>query len=93
MGEGDDEKGDLPKLRKREDFHGWKEKMLLYSMEKGDTEGIFSDTGNDPTIGFQAIQAGAVGNNRRPVCCVLALLCNAVSVGRSFWRILVMSPE
>ena len=44
MGEGDDEKGDLPKLRKREDFHGWKEKMLLYSMEKGDTDGIFSDT-------------------------------------------------
>ena len=43
MGEGDDEKGDLPKLRRREDFHGWKEKMLLYSMEKGDTEGIFSD--------------------------------------------------
>ena len=65
MGEGDDEKGDLPKLRKREDFHGWKEKMLLYSMEKGDTEGIFSDTGNDPTIGYQALPAGALGNNRR----------------------------
>ena len=27
------------------------------------------------------------------VLCALALLCNAVSVGRSFWRILVMSPE
>ena len=27
------------------------------------------------------------------VLCVLALLCNAVSVGRSFWGILVMSPE
>ena len=65
MGEGDEEKGDLPKLRKREDFHGWKEKMLLYSMEKGDTEGIFSDTGNDPTIGYQALPAGAVGNQRR----------------------------
>ena len=26
------------------------------------------------------------------VLCALALLCNAVSVGRSFWRILVMSP-
>ena len=65
MGEGDDEKGDLPKLRKREDFHGWKEKMLLYSMEKGDTDGIFSDTGNDPTIGYQALPAGAVGNQRR----------------------------
>ena len=34
MGEGDEDKGDLPKLRKREDFHGWKEKMLLYSIEK-----------------------------------------------------------
>ena len=47
MGEGDEEKGDIPKLRKREDFHGWKEKMLLYSMEKGDTEGIFSDRKTD----------------------------------------------
>ena len=33
MGEGDDEKGDLPKLRRREDFHGWKEKMRMFLMK------------------------------------------------------------
>ena len=45
----------LGSLKAREDFRGFKETMLLYALEKGDVEGIFSDVGDDPTVGYQAL--------------------------------------
>ena len=39
--------------------------MNLYAVEKGDTEGIYSDDGSDPTARYQAISAAHVNNRRR----------------------------
>ena len=44
------------KLDKREEFPGWKAKMQLLCMEKGDNDGIFFDAGSDPAIGYRAYQ-------------------------------------
>ena len=41
---------------KREEFPGWKAKMQLLCMEKGDNDGIFFDAGSDPAIGYRAYQ-------------------------------------
>ena len=64
MDDDTDGKADLAKLSKREDFPGFKEPMNLYAMEKGDTEGIYSDDGSDPTVGYQAIPAAHVNRRR-----------------------------
>ena len=55
MADDTEERSCLAELRSREDFRGFKEPMLLYALEKGDTEGIFSDDGSDPSIGYQSI--------------------------------------
>ena len=44
------------KLDKREEFPGWKAKMQLSCIEKGDNDGIFFDAGSDPAIGYRAYQ-------------------------------------
>ena len=44
------------KLDKREEFPGWKAKMQLLCMEKGDNDGIFFDAGSDPAIGYRTYQ-------------------------------------
>ena len=46
-------------LPAREDFRGFKESMLLYALEKGDVEGIFSDDGSDATVGYQTLTTAA----------------------------------
>ena len=58
MADDTDDKSGLSKLDKRENFPGWKESMKLYAMEKEDVEGIFTDDGSDPTVGYQAIPGG-----------------------------------
>ena len=52
-------------LDKREEFPGWKGRMLLLAMEKGDTDGIFTDTGGNPTLGYQSYPVGQPGNAKR----------------------------
>ena len=64
MDNNTDGKADLTKLSKREDFPGFKEPMDLCAMEKGDTEGIYSYDGSDPTVGYQAIPAAHVNRRR-----------------------------
>ena len=50
----DDETNDSHKqLDHREQFPGWKSRMSLLAMAKGDTDGIFTDRGNDPNVGYQ----------------------------------------
>ena len=50
--ESDDEsKGKAAKLESREEFPGWKGLMLLLALEKGDTDGIFTDTSANPAEG------------------------------------------
>ena len=50
------------KLNSREEFPGWKSRMMLAAMHKGDTDGIFTDRGNNPVIGYQSYPVGAGGN-------------------------------
>ena len=59
MADEPDERSSLAELRSREDFRGFKDAMLLYALEKGDVEGIFSDDGSDATVGYQAIPNAA----------------------------------
>ena len=51
MADDTDDRSALGSLQAREDFRGFKEPMLLYALEKGDVEGIFSDDGSDATVG------------------------------------------
>ena len=53
------------KLNTREEFPGWKTRMMLAAMHKGDTDGIFTDRGDDPAIGYQSYAIGAGGNAKR----------------------------
>ena len=53
------------KLNTREEFPGWKARMRLTAMEKGDTDGVFSDRGDNPVIGYQSYPVGAGGNVKR----------------------------
>jgi hypothetical protein len=64
MADDTEERSNLAELRSREDFRGFKESMLLYALEKGDVEGIFSDDGSDASVGYQAIPI-AGGSRRR----------------------------
>ena len=52
MADDTDERSCLAELRSREDFRGFKDSMLLYALEKGDVEGIFSDDGSDVSVGY-----------------------------------------
>ena len=51
MADDTDDRSALGSLQAREDFRGFKESMLLYALEKGDVEVIFSDDGSDATVG------------------------------------------
>ena len=53
------------KLNTREEFPGWKARMRLTAMEKGDTDGVFSDRGDNPVIGYQSYPIGVGGNVKR----------------------------
>ena len=55
MADDTDERSCLAELRSREDFRGFKDSMLLYALEKGDVEGIFSDDGSDASAGYQSL--------------------------------------
>ena len=59
MADDTDERSCLAELRSREDFRGFKDSMLLYALEKGDVEGIFSDDGSDTSVGYQSIPNAA----------------------------------
>ena len=59
MADDTEERSCLAELRSREDFRGFKESMQLYALEKGDVEGIFSDNGSDPSVGYQSIRNDA----------------------------------
>ena len=50
MADDIDDKADLAKLNKREDFPEWKEPMKLMCWGKGGVEGIFTDDGSDPQL-------------------------------------------
>ena len=54
-----DERGSAGKLSCREEFAGWKQKMSLIALEKGDVDGIFSDDGSNPAFG--CVAGGRVG--------------------------------
>ena len=41
------ESSTLAVLSRRVDFCGWQQSMLLYAIEKGDDDGIFTDDGSD----------------------------------------------
>jgi hypothetical protein len=53
------------KLNSREEFPGWKAKMQLIAMRKGDTDGIFADKGANPLVGYQLYPGGVGGNAKR----------------------------
>ena len=55
MPDNTDDRSALGLLQARENFRGLKEPMLLYALEKGDVEGIFSDDGSDATVGYQTL--------------------------------------
>ena len=57
MADDTEESSTLAVLSKRVDFRGWKQSMLLYAMEKGDVDGIFTDDGSDVARGYQLIAA------------------------------------
>ena len=57
MADDTEESSTLAVLSKRVDFRGWKQSMLLYAMEKGDVDGIFTDDGSDAARGYQLIPA------------------------------------
>ena len=57
MADDTEESSTLAVLSKRVDFRGWKQSMLLYAMEKGDVDGIFTDDGSDAARGYQLIAA------------------------------------
>ena len=59
MADDTDDRSALGSLQAREDFRGFKESMLLYALEKGDVEGIFSDDGSDATVGYQTLTTAA----------------------------------
>ena len=65
MASDDETKDKVGMLDKREEFPGWKGRMLLLAMEKGDTDGIFTDTGGNPTLGYQSYPVGQPGNAKR----------------------------
>ena len=51
MTDDTEESSTLAVLSKRVDFRGWQQSMLLYAMEKGDVEGIFTDDGSGDASG------------------------------------------
>ena len=51
MADDTEESSTLAVLSKRVDFRGWQQSMLLYAMEKGDVEGIFTDDGSGDASG------------------------------------------
>ena len=53
------------KLSCREEFAGWKESMSLIALDKGDADGIFTDDGSNPAVGYQAYGGGVGGNAQR----------------------------
>ena len=62
----DDETNDSHKqLDHREQFPGWKSRMSLLAMAKGDTDGIFTDRGDDPNVGFQTYGNDAAGRKEQ----------------------------
>ena len=50
-----EESSTLAGLSKKLDFRGWQQRTLLYVMEKGDVDGIFTDDGSDASRGYQLI--------------------------------------
>ena len=59
MADDTEDRSTLGSLQAREDFRGFKEPMLLYAVEKGDVEWIFSDDGSDATVGYQTLTTAA----------------------------------
>ena len=55
MADDTKESSPLAVLSKRADFRGWQQSMLLYAMEKGDVDGLFTDDGSDAARGYQLI--------------------------------------
>ena len=47
MADDTKESSTLAVLSRRVDFCGWQQSMLLYAIEKGDGDGIFTDDGSD----------------------------------------------
>ena len=65
MASDDESNKKAVKLETREEFPGWKERMGLLALEKGDFDGVFSDLGNNPNVGYQLYPPGAGGNSKR----------------------------
>jgi len=65
MSSDDESNKKAVKLETREEFPGWKERMGLLALEKGDFDGVFSDLGIDPNVGYQLYPPGAGGNAKR----------------------------
>ena len=65
MSDDESHKSKADILKSRGEFPGWKRRMEMVAQSRGDTEGIFSDRGQNPLVGYQLIPIGAAGNNRR----------------------------
>ena len=53
------------KLSTREESSGWKARMRHTAMRKANTDGIFTDTGANPLMGYQLHTGGIGGNAKR----------------------------
>ena len=44
-------------LDRREEFPGWRRDMKMLALSYGDIHGVFTDLGNNPNVGYQAVGA------------------------------------
>ena len=51
-------------LKSREEFPGWRRQMEMLAQDRGDVEGIFSDLGQNPNVGYQAIPPASVARRK-----------------------------
>ena len=51
-------------LKSREEFPGWRRQMEMLAQDRGDVEGIFSDLGQNPNVGYQAIPPASIARRK-----------------------------
>ena len=59
MASDDESKDSTGKLTSREEYPGWKSRVQMLALAKGDVNGIFGDDGSDANVGYQAIPGNA----------------------------------
>ena len=63
MASDDESKDKASKLTCREEYPGWKSRVQMLALAKGDVNGIFGDDGSDATVGYQAISGGVAARS------------------------------